>query len=161
MLTLRAARPEDHTDISVLLVSAFGQPNEHKLVMNLRASGQMAIELVTYDEHGLVGHICLSRFDAPQNWLALAPVAVRQEDQRKGIGAELISHALDQARQKRFSAVVVVGEPAYYKRFGFIFGGAFDLMSPYPKQYTGLFPIAPETSKAQVRLVYPEPFETV
>lgn len=161
MLTLRAATEDDHTAISVLLNGVYGQPNEHTLVGELRAAGQMAIELVTVGKNGLVGHICMSELSAPQKWLALAPLTVRQGDQRKGIGGDLVRYALDQARQKKYLAVVVVGNPQYYSRFGFVFEGPSDIQSPYPKQYTGLYPIQPETAKAKVMLAYPEPFQNV
>lgn len=158
MVTLRAPRPEDDTPLSVLLVSAFGQANEWTLVRKLRADGYVAAELLAESEDGPVGHVCLSRLDAPAGWLALGPVAVRTEDQGKGIGSTLIRTALDQARQQHAAAVVVVGDPKYYRRFGFVFGGPARLESPYPAEYTGLYPLAPDTAAAAVRLAYPAPF---
>lgn len=158
MLRLRHPTSADQTALSILLVSSFGQSNEWNLVQRLRAEGSVAEEILAEDEHGLVGHVCLSRLDAPEGWLALGPVAVRTEDQRKGIGSELIRHALDRARQAHAQAVVVVGDPAYYHRFGFVFGGPATIHTPYPEEYTGLFPIAPGTAKAAVSLAYPAPF---
>ena len=158
MLRLRHPEPADDTALSILLVSAFGQSNEWNLVRHLRADGSMAEELLAEDEHGLVGHVCLSRLDAPEGWLALGPVAVRTEDQRKGIGSELIRHALDRARQAHAKAVVVVGDPIYYHRFGFVFGGPATPHTPYPREYTGLYPIAPGTASVAVTLSYPAPF---
>ena len=158
-LRVREAGPEDHTAISVLLVSAFGQPNEARLIEALRHSGHTAVELVAETEGGVAGHICLSRMEAPPGWLTLAPVAVRPPDQGKGIGGELIRHALDHARQRRARAVVVVGDPSYYHRFGFVFGGAAELTTPYPVEYTGLYPIDPATARARVALAYPVAFE--
>ncbi|MGS4945401.1 GNAT family N-acetyltransferase [Meridianimarinicoccus sp. RP-17] len=161
MLRLRNPKPDDDTPLSVLLVSAFGQANEWTLVQDLRAGGHVADELLAEDDDGLVGHVCLSRLDAPQGWLALGPVAVRTEDQGKGIGSELVRYALDRARQAHAKAVVVVGDPNYYGRFGFVFGGPARLQSLYPAEYTGLFPIAAETASAVVALAYPAPFADV
>lgn len=161
MPKIRSVQPSDHTEISVLLVSAFQQPNESRLIEALRACGAVEIELVAYDDTGLVGHICLSRLLAPEGWLTIAPVAVREPDQGKGYGGELIRHALDLARQRKAKAVVVVGDPPYYKRFGFVFGGPAELTSPYPEKFTGLYPIDSSTAKAKVALAYPKPFETV
>lgn len=158
MLRLRTPTPDDDTPLSVLLVSAFGQGNEWTLVQKLRAGGQVADELLAVDDHGLVGHVCLSRLDAPQGWLALGPVAVRTEDQGKGVGSELIRYALDRARQAHAAAVVVVGDPRYYHRFGFVFDGPARLQSPYPSEYTGIYPIAADTAHAAVTLAYPAPF---
>lgn len=158
MLRMRNPKPADQTALSILLVSVFGQSNEWNLVQRLRDEGSVAEELVAEDEHGLVGHVCLSRLHAPDGWLALGPVAVRTEDQRRGIGSELVRHALDRARQARAKAVVVVGDPTYYHRFGFVFDGPATLHTPYPREFTGLFPIAPGTAKAAVTLAYPAPF---
>jgi len=158
MLRLRNPTQDDDTPLSVLLVSAFGQANEWTLVQRLRASGYVAEEILAEDDDGPVGHVCLSRFDAPEGWLALGPVAVRTEDQGKGVGSEMIRTALDRARQAGASAVVVVGDPVYYHRFGFVFDGPARLDSPYPAEYTGLYPIAPGTANAAVALGYPPPF---
>jgi len=161
MPTIRPATEADRTGISVLLVSVFGQPNESNLVTTLREGGDLAVELVAEDAEGLTGHVALSRLRAPEDWLALAPVSVRTENARQGIGSELIRHALDAARQAGFAAVVVVGDPAYYHRFGFVFDGPAELISPYPPQYTGLYPIRPETAAVRAVLAYPEPFASV
>lgn len=161
MLKIRPLHSDDETELSVLLVSTFGQPNEFKLVRALREKNAIALELVAEDDAGLVGYICLSKLTTPEGWLALAPMCVRNENQSTGIGGELIRYALDQARQKRFGAVVVVGDPAYYKRHGFVFGGPVHLSSSYPADYTGLYLIHPGVSEKEHRLVYPEPFETV
>ncbi|MBE3639421.1 GNAT family N-acetyltransferase [Mangrovicoccus algicola] len=159
MLRIRQARPEDHTEISVLVVTTFGQNNEHRLIEALRAAGAVTLELVALLEDRIVGHVCFSRFDVPPGWWVLAPVSVTTAYQNRGIGSELVRYGLDQARQQRAGAVVVVGNPDYYRRFGFVFDGPAHLSSPYPAQYTGLYPIAPETAAAAVALRYPAAFE--
>lgn len=145
--------------ISVLVVHTFEQSNEHKLIEALRATGQVALELVAELDGKIVGHICFSTLMSPNGWWSLAPVSVANAYQGKGIGGELIRYGLDRARQSRAQAVVVVGDPGYYGRFGFTFDGATSLKSPYPRQYTGLFPIAPDTASAAVTLLYPPAFE--
>lgn len=161
MIRIREAREADHINISVLVVNVFRQSNEAKLIDELRKNGNVAVELVAEDEGGLVGHICLSRLAAPDGWLALAPLSVRTEAQGRGIGSELVRYANDRARQAHFKAVVVVGDPDYYHKFGFVFNGPAELRSPYPPQYTGLYPIAPSAAAAKELLVYPEAFATV
>lgn len=161
VLNIRPVAPEDDTDISVIVVSAFGQPNEYNLIKQLREDGDVAIELVAETDGAVVGHICLSRLQGPANWLALAPVSVGGSSQNMGFGSELIRYALDAARRAKFDAVVVVGDPDYYSRFGFVFNGPSELVSPYPEQYLGLFPIAAGSAMAQARLVYPRAFDQV
>lgn len=161
MIKIRPARPEDYLNISVLVVNAFRQPNESNLIRTLRATGDVAVELVAEDRKGLVGHVVLSRMRTPTNWLALGPVCVRPENARRGIGHELILNGLDMARQGKFDAVVVVGDPDYYHRFGFVFDGPAELVTPYPRQYTGFYPIAPGIAATRAVLVYPDAFGEV
>lgn len=161
MLRIRPATEADHINISVLVVSVFRQPNESHLIQELRDSGHIALELVAEDEGGLVAHICLSRLDSPEGWLALAPLSVRTESQGKGFGSELVRYAIDQARRDKYKAIVVVGDPAYYHKFGFAFQGPAQISSPYPAQFTGLYPIDPGTAAGEAALSYPEPFQKV
>lgn len=161
MLKIRKVIPDDHTAISVVVVSAFGQNNEHRLIEQLRQSGEIALELVATLDDRVVGHICFSRLTRPQGWWALAPVSISVARQGEGIGSELIRYGLDQARQQKCPAVVVVGSPPYYRRFGFVFDGPAVLRSPYPEQYTGLYPIAPEAASVVTALHYPAAFAEV
>lgn len=147
--------------LSVLVVHTFGQNNEHKLINELRNADEVALEMVAELDGQIVGYVCFSRLAYPDDWWALAPVCVAHSHQGKGIGGELVRYGLDQARQAKAKAVVVVGDPQYYRRFGFVYGGAADLKTPYPDQYTGLYPIAPETASTATRLVYPEAFAEV
>lgn len=159
MLKIRRAVPEDHIAISVLVVHTFEQNNEHRLIEALRDSGQAVLELVAEKDGKIVGHICFSTLMRPDDWWSLAPVCVANGLQGQGIGGELIRYGLDQARQAGAQAVVVVGDPRYYRRFGFVFDGATALTSPYPSQYTGLYPIAPAAASAEVALLYPPAFD--
>jgi putative acetyltransferase len=52
--------------------------------------------------------------------LGLAPIAVLPNYQRQGIGSSLIQYSLKELTQLGFQAVVVLGYPEYYPRFGFI-----------------------------------------
>lgn len=160
-MRIRLADEADRTEISVLVVSAFGQPNELRLIEALRAEGAVAAELVAETDEGLSGHVLLSWLNAPQGWMTLGPVSVRPPDQSRGVGRDLVLYALDTARRKRAKAVVVVGDPTYYHRFGFLFEDPPKITSPYPAQFTGVYPIAPGAASAQVALAFPKPFETV
>lgn len=65
--------------------------------------------------------------------VALAPMAVLPERQRRGIGGTLIQHGLDLLRDRGERIVSVVGHPAYYPRFGFSSDKARALDSPFPR----------------------------
>jgi len=161
MKNVRSLHPEDETGLSVLLVSTFGQPNELNLVKDLRAQGHMALELVAEDDGGLTGYICMSWLVAPEHWLALGPMCVRNESQNTGIGTALTLAALDAARKQNAEAITVVGEPRYYHRHGFVFGGPVQVTTPYPAEFTGLYIVHPQPQRFDVTLVYPAPFATV
>jgi putative acetyltransferase len=83
----------------------------------------------------IVGHIVLSKMHAPFRALGLGPIAVLPERQNKGIGSKLISEALARARADAWDGVFVVGDPAYYGRFGFNAHLASDFLSPYAGPY--------------------------
>lgn len=120
-MTPRAARPDDAAAIAALVAAAFGRGEEAALVAALRAEGAAAIELVAAAPDGaLLGHVLFSPMtvgDAPA--LALAPLAVAPAAQRRGIGAALVRHGLALAEARREGWCLVLGEPAYYGRFGF------------------------------------------
>ena len=78
-----------------------------------------------------VGHVLLSRMTAPVRALALAPLAVATDWQRRGIGTALVEAALERARAAGSQAVFVLGDPAYYRRFGFRADLAAGFASPY------------------------------
>ncbi|ARS26178.1 GNAT family N-acetyltransferase [Sphingomonas sp. KC8] len=115
-------RPETAVDsaaIARLLESAFPADDEARLVDRLRADGDLTISLVAELAGNIVGHVALSPMTAPFRALGLAPVAVDEDYRRRGIAARLIELSLEQARQDGWAAVFVLGDPAYYTRFGF------------------------------------------
>ena len=118
--------------------AAFGGSEEADLVDKLR--GDLAlISLVAECELGIVGHILFSRIwiKTPSKLVpavALAPVAVLPEHQRKGIGQRLILHGLELLKNEGEQIVVVVGDPDYYSRFGFSSAKATPLESPFPRE---------------------------
>jgi putative acetyltransferase len=120
-VTPRAARPEDAQAVAALLRAAFGRAEEAALVAALRAEGAVAVELVAEAERGeLLGHLLLSRMRvAGASALALAPLAVAPRAQRRGVGTALLRHGLALAVTREECWCLVLGEPAYYARFGF------------------------------------------
>lgn len=112
--------PEHASAVRKLLVDAFGGDAEAALVEGLRADGDVVVALVAEDPLGaVIGHIVLSRLKSPPHALALAPLAVDPQHQRRGIGAALVREALRRAGAVGEAIVFVLGDPAYYGRFGF------------------------------------------
>ena len=119
MLVVRDESPRDWNAVYQAISSAFGQSGEAELVEELRATGSSVVSLVAEEDGQIVGHVLLSRMEAPFPAVALAPVSVIPTRQRSGIGSALIERAVDRARAGGWAAIFVVGDPNYYERFGF------------------------------------------
>lgn len=136
MTRVRAALPADVGAIRRVHLAAFPTPAEADLVERLEQDGDAIVSLVGEDERGIAGHILLSRMRVEgggHDWraLGLGPVAVLPERQRQGIGSALIVAALEQARADGEALVFLLGDPDYYRRFGFSAEAAAPFASPY------------------------------
>lgn len=163
-VTIRLATTGDRAGIRLVEERAFGQTAEADLVEHLVAAGDAVLELVA--EHGgtLIGHILFSRlavemrtarFDA----VALAPLAVVPESQRRGIGSALVESAHTRLKAMGEVLSVVLGDPAYYSRFGYRHGRAAGFESDYKSE--ALQALAWGEAPATGRLVYASAFTTL
>lgn len=125
MPRIRAEHPQEHAGISALLRRAFDGPSEARLVENLRDHDDLALSLVADAAGSIIGHVALSPITAEGPAIALAPVAVHPAVQGRGIGTALIRAALEQFAGH---TIIVLGDPGYYRRFGF---APVDLASAY------------------------------
>lgn len=121
---IRDERPEDEAAVAAVVEQAFGRALEADLVAALRRNGTVALSLVAEAEGRLLGHILFSPViieGAAEGFAAagLAPLAVLPAFQRLGIGSALVSAGLGRARELGYARVLVMGDPAYYQRFGF------------------------------------------
>ena len=126
-ILIRKEVPEDHNPIAKINRLAFQteerpEPTEHILVDRLREEEALDVSLVAEIEGGIVGHIAFTQVlvgGKNVGWFGLGPVAVLPGQQGKGIGAALIEHGLDEIRGLGAQGCMLLGNPAYYGRFGF------------------------------------------
>ncbi|WP_425091793.1 GNAT family N-acetyltransferase [Tropicimonas sp. S265A] len=156
--SIRQATARDHLAISILLNTNFEGPSEGRLVQDLRSQGVLTLEAVAVDGDALVGHIAFSNLEAPEGWAALSPVSVRWDRRETGIGSALVQYGLDQLRQQHVPGIVVLGDPQFYRRFGFSLAAARNLKTPYPADNFMLFPIGPDVSGSTHEVIYPRAF---
>jgi putative acetyltransferase len=130
---IRYAKPADHAAIAEVVEAAFGGADEVRLVERLRADGDALFELVAVEDGVVVGHILFSRLwaDRYEMFAALAPLAVRPDLQRSGLGKALVKAGLDSAKEFGAHGVIVLGHPAYYPKFGFSAETAARIAAPY------------------------------
>jgi putative acetyltransferase len=105
--------------------------------------------------------VALSRLEMPESSAraaALAPVAVLPAVQKRGIGTALIREALGRLAATRLDLVLVLGDPAYYGRFGFTVGGAAGLSSRYDGPYLQALALSEAGRAARGRVVYAPAF---
>lgn len=140
MAKIREEQAADVDAIRELNQAAFATGLEARLVDRLRADGSIVASLVALDDDRVVGHIAFSPLQIHVDAagaartiaaLALAPMAVRPAFQRQGIGTRLVRAGVELCAARGHRIVLVVGDPAYYSRFGFSTALALPLRSPY------------------------------
>lgn len=136
-MEIRPEQTADHASIYEINQQAFGRPAEADLVDRLRVGGQLLISLVAVQDDRPVGHVAFSPVTVEAadtvaiEIAGLAPLAVLPELQNQGIGSALVEHGLRACQQTDQAAVVVLGEPVYYRRFGFVPASRFGLRCEY------------------------------
>jgi putative acetyltransferase len=155
IVTVRCLLPEDREAVAHLLTRCYGTPREAQLLELLRDAGDMRLELVWTQGTRIEGHIGFLRHESPAGWWALVLLAVHPRHRRRGRAGELLRQGLDLARQNRARAVTVVGDPAWFRRFGFSRKAAAQLTTPFDPARTLLYPIRPGMAGVSADLTYP------
>ena len=132
-------RPETEADLPAIREvneAAFPSKLEADLVDLCRSRGKIVLSLVALLDANVVGHVLFTpvTLDPPHpGWmgLGLGPIAVRPEYQGQGVGSRLMDIGLEICRSNGVDFVVLLGDPGYYLRFGFIPAREFGLSSEY------------------------------
>lgn len=163
MMSIRSATPRDREAIRQVEEHAFGQVAEAGLVDALVASADVVLELVAEEEGQVVGHILFSRLYVDNDGdlfpaVALAPLAVEPSFHGTGIGGALVREAHVRLKQAGEKLSIVLGDPAYYGRFGYTRARAAGFGSDY--QCDALQGLAWAEAPYEGQLSYAEPFRT-
>ena len=163
---IRSEGVHDAAAVRHVHLAAFPSLLEADLVARLHSDHDSVISLVADDGENVVGHVMLSRMEVEADGsalraLGLGPVAVLPAMQRRGLGSALIEAAISRAAQLGEEIVFVLGEPAYYTRFGFSVGTAGPFTSPYAGPYLMAKSLRPLPRARAGRAQYAAAFSTV
>ncbi|GAB2462328.1 N-acetyltransferase [Comamonas humi] len=129
-LQLRHETPDDVAAIDAVTVAAFADAphtshTEQFIVYALRRANELALSIVAEEQGQIVGHVAVSPVaitggrGGADGWYGLGPISVVPQRQGRGIGARLMQQALADLRAMQAAGCVLLGDPAYYTRFGF------------------------------------------
>lgn len=121
MITIRLEHPADTAAREALLNTAYGPARFTKPSQRLRGRRDPALAFVAVERGRIVGTVRLWSVVAGSGLpaLLLGPLAVATDCRRRGIGATLVRRAIRAAHLAGHAAILLVGDAAYYARFGF------------------------------------------
>lgn len=163
MISIRTATSRDREAIRLVEEHAFGQQTEAGLVDALVANGDSVVELVAEEDGQVVGHILFSRLYVENGRkrvpaVALAPLAVEPSFHGTGIGGALVREAHIRLKAAGETMAIVLGDPEYYGRFGYVHDRAAKFESEF--QGEALQALAWGDAPESGRLVYASAFNT-
>lgn len=126
-MIIRKETASDAEAITHVTKAAFeNHPYSHNtepfIITALRAADALTISLVAETDGQIVGHIAFSPVtfsDGSRNWYGLGPVSVLPAYQKQGIGKSLVLGGIGRLQELGAEGCVLVGDPGFYKRFGF------------------------------------------
>ncbi|HEY1628144.1 MAG TPA: GNAT family N-acetyltransferase [Streptosporangiaceae bacterium] len=163
---IRRESAGDADGIRAITAAAFGRSAEATLIEELRASDAWlpALSLVAVNGSGeLAGHVlCTRGYAGDSPALGLGPLGVRPDSQRGGVGSALMNAVLGAADALGEPLVALLGDPAYYRRFGFRPSSEYEIVPPEPR-WQPHFQVRTLSSYAAERgaFRYAEPFTRV
>nr|WP_325181811.1 N-acetyltransferase [uncultured Oscillibacter sp.] len=137
-MQIRRETPDDYEEVYALIMEAFASAEhadgtEQDLTAALRKSAAFIPELSLVAEANgrLAGHILFTKITiGGREALALAPLSVRPEYQRQGVGTALMDEGHRIAKELGYSYSVVLGSERYYPRFGYVPAERFGIVVP-------------------------------
>lgn len=142
-VTVRRETDADIPAIEEIITSAFAgvehsDQSEADIVRKLRDADALSVSLVAVVDGQIVGHVAVSPVtieDGTGGWFGIGPIAVEPDVQGKGIGSLLMVWALAALDRGDAGGVVVLGDPAFYQRFGFVQTELLTYPGPPPEYF--------------------------
>ncbi|CAN7322472.1 N-acetyltransferase [Pseudorhodoferax sp. LjRoot39] len=140
--TIRPEAPSDGDSIEQVTRRAFlSHPYSHQteqfIIRALRADHALSVSFVAEEAGRVIGHIAFSPVtisDGAVDWYGLGPISVDPEWQRRGVGRALMERGLAELRKIGANGCILVGDPAFYTRFGFANNPAL-VLEDVPQEY--------------------------
>lgn len=142
-MLIRSLQSEDFKDVEKLIRESFsnteyGYENEAELVERLRQESHynQMLEVVAIDDNQIIGHGLLSEIkvaDEDRKWigLALAPIEVSPQSQRRGYGKALIKEPEKRAVELGYAFIIILGHPEYYRKLGYQLASSYQIYAPF------------------------------
>ncbi len=134
-MNIRLEQPTDQFAVHAVNAAAFDTLAEAELVDALRSQAAPIVSLVAESDGLIVGHILFSPVTLSGHpgiaIMGLAPMAVAPGHQRSGIGSALIYAGIEACKKIDVAAIIVLGHPDYYPKFGFVPSTQFGIVSEY------------------------------
>jgi putative acetyltransferase len=149
-IQLRHETPDDVAAIEAVTIAAFAHAphtshTEQFIVRALRAANELTLSIVAEEYGQVIGHVALSPVTITddhghraESWYGLGPISVLPHRQRQGIGSRLMQQALADLRAMQAAGCVLLGDPAYYARFGFQAHAGLQLPGVPPSYFMAL-----------------------
>ncbi|HHL32421.1 MAG TPA: N-acetyltransferase [Oceanospirillales bacterium] len=145
-ITIRKEQNRDIKAIEKLTEQAFrgiehSSHTEQFIVAALRRAKALSISLVAELNSEIIGHVAVSPVkisDGSKNWFGLGPISVLPKYQQQGIGSLLMTATLKELDNLEASGCVLLGDPEFYRRFGFVAEAAMVLADVPPEYFQAL-----------------------
>ena len=147
-------RSGDAAAVDALVLAAFGPGRFAKTAERLREAAHLAAGFCAYEGERLIGSVRLWSITVGEaRSVFLGPIAVDASSRRGGLGAELVQACLEEARLMKLDGVLLVGDPPYFSRFGFLPAPAAVLSGPVDQRRVMWLPISAVEPVGAVRPV--------
>ena len=165
-LEIRQSLSDDFTQIEKIYQNAFPDEDLVPLITELLQEVPGVISLVGILDRTVVAHVIFTTCSIAGNrekTALLGPLAVAPPQQRKGIGDAIVRAGLQQMENADIKQVLVLGDPAYYRRFGFVPDNQISPPYPLPDEWHDAWqslPLGNDHPFLSGRLMVPKPWRT-